>query len=185
MDDAGLVVEIARSGLIWVTKDDAARNRHLEVIQSARISSVWIRGAQRRDGTTQRNDINAKQLATMLVLKLDEIQEIVEGASGPRYFLLSSAGGRAKLEPFADIRQVGRRLANPRRTAGLLGLDRGGVQSRLWQRCRENQRAGSDPRKRSRSSSYFAYTLPVIIVNRLLTPLLDNPLRRQPGDQLK
>ena len=113
--DSELIPLLSERGMVWVTKDDAARTRHSGAIEQSRISVVWIRGVQRTSGTTQGKVINNKQLLHMLIAKIDDMGSMVRKARGPRYFLLSMSGGRPKLEHFTDIRDVGKRLAKGKR----------------------------------------------------------------------
>ena len=110
-DDAMLIPWMAERSYIWVTKDDAARSVHRSAIQQARISVVWVRGMERRGGTTARNNVSAKDLHLMLTNKLDDIGETVSSARGPRYFLLFMSGKRPQIKPFTTIDDVSRQLS--------------------------------------------------------------------------
>ena len=48
--DEELIPWLASQKYVWVTKDDTARSQHLQVIQRARISVVWVRGLERPGG---------------------------------------------------------------------------------------------------------------------------------------
>ena len=120
--DEVLIPWMGNNELAWITKDDAARTEHGALIQSARISVVWVRGLERRNRTTVRNNISVKDLHRMLTMKLDEISEDIFESRGPRYFRLFLGGRGPTLERFRSLDQVGTR----RRDSG--SNRRGGVQ---------------------------------------------------------
>lgn len=111
--DPELLQALGERRMAWITKDDAARSTHATEIGLSSISVVWIRGAQRKSGTTQRNVINTKQLLHILVARIDDIAKTVAEAHGPRYFLLSMSNNKPKLQIFSTIQDVGKRLARP------------------------------------------------------------------------
>jgi len=76
---------------------------------------IWIRGIERRDGTTTRNNILAKDVLHLLVAKLDDIKESVSNARGPRFFLLFMNAKAPTLKVYTTLDDIENQLANPRR----------------------------------------------------------------------
>jgi hypothetical protein len=113
--DDQLIPWIGEQNWVWITKDDAARRGHRALIQKARISVIWIRGIERRDGTTTRNNILAKDVLHLLVAKLDDIKESVSNARGPRFFLLFMNAKAPTLKVYTTLDDIENQLANPRR----------------------------------------------------------------------
>ena len=106
--DEELIPWMEEQGYVWITKDGAARNDHRAAILRARISVVWLRGAELRNRTTARNDISPKQQHRILTDKLDDISEAVSQARGPRYFLAYLRNNSPAMRRYATLEQLGR-----------------------------------------------------------------------------
>ena len=86
--DKVLIPWLADEGYVWITKDDEAKRDHLDQILKSRISSVWVRGIDRK-----KNKIDPLELHLMLTTKLRRIAMEVDKAKGPRHFELHIKGG--------------------------------------------------------------------------------------------
>lgn len=114
-EDDQLIPWLGVQQFVWITKDDSARKAHERAIQSAQISVVWVRGTERKDGTTIKNTINLKEVLHLLVAKLDDMRDVIAEANGPRFFLLHMRGKSPVSTAFPQLDLVGRRLAGGRR----------------------------------------------------------------------
>ena len=112
--DDELIPWMASNALTWITKDDAARFDHQTLIRRSLISVVWVRGLERKNRSTARNNISVKELHRMLIGKLDEIMADITDARGPRYFLLYLGGSGPTLERYTDWDQIGSRSSPSR-----------------------------------------------------------------------
>ena len=93
--DEELIPWMGRERFIWITKDDAARQRHLGPLRTAQLSVVWIRGMER-----SKSGLTIIQIHFLLTNKLPEIIAKVEASRTPLWFLLYlESGGRAILKP--------------------------------------------------------------------------------------
>ena len=118
VSDEELIPWMGENDLVWITKDDAARIQHATIIQRARISVVWVRGLERRNRTTARNNISVKELHRMLTVRLDDIAGDIEGSRGPSYFRLFLGGKGPSLQRFRTLDQVGTRRREYNRSRG-------------------------------------------------------------------
>ena len=82
--DAKLIPYLAENGYTWITKDDEAKRRHLDDIIKSQISTVWVRGIDRR----RKDNITPRQLHLMLTNKLPDIEESLRTARAPRHFCI-------------------------------------------------------------------------------------------------
>ena len=115
--DEDLIPEMGQRNQVWITKDDRSKTQHERLLQTAKISVVWVRGLtherRKRKASIQRN-AGLKDILRMLVNKLDQIEAEVADAKGPRYFLLyttTSQRNQDKYEAFTNLRKVRDRLA--------------------------------------------------------------------------
>jgi predicted nuclease of predicted toxin-antitoxin system len=92
--DPELITWLAQNQLVWITKDDDARKRHIGRIMQAGVSVVWVRGLAGR-----KNVVSLKQVHLMLTVKLDELIEQLQKSTAPRHFMLYLSGRRAVLRP--------------------------------------------------------------------------------------
>lgn len=104
--DEDLIAWMGARNMVWVTKDDAAKARHGAAIRQARISVTWVRGLERRNRTTGRNNISVKELRRMLTDKLDDIEEIVSSSRSPRYFMLYLRNNGPTLRRYNALEEV-------------------------------------------------------------------------------
>ncbi len=112
---------MAANQLTWITKDDAARLDHGALIRQSLISVVWVRGLERRNRTTARNNVTVKDLHRMLTVKLDDISSELRSARGPRYFRLYIGSRGPAMERYTDWDQIGNRRRASRATGGSNG----------------------------------------------------------------
>ncbi len=96
--DSPLITWMAKNDLTWITKDDEAKRDHLADLIKGRINTVWIRGIDRI-----KNKITVQQVHLMLTMKLPNIIEIIEGARGPRHFVIWISAQHPVMEVTADI----------------------------------------------------------------------------------
>lgn len=111
--DPNLIPWLAENKYVWITKDDEAKRDHLDDIIKHQISSIWVRGLDRK-----KNKISVRQLHLMLTVKLPDMEEQVAKARGPRHFLLYLKAGKVPVLAPLDI--VGlRKKVERRRARGL------------------------------------------------------------------
>ena len=117
--DEDLIPYMGEYNLTWITKDDRSKTEHEALLEKAKISVIWIRGLsherKNRPATIAKHP-SMKDILRMLVLKLDEITNVIATSNGPRYFLLymssrKSQSPEIRAVPFTSLRQVRDRLA--------------------------------------------------------------------------
>ena len=106
--DEELIPWMAEQGYVWVTKDGAARNQHRAAIQRTRISVIWLRGQERSNRTTAKNNMPPKAQHRMLTDELDDISDIVFQARGPRYFLVYLRNNGPAMKRYTTLEGFGR-----------------------------------------------------------------------------
>jgi hypothetical protein len=85
--DKLLIPWMAENRYAWITKDDEAKRTHLDDVIKSRISSIWVRGIDRR-----KNKINPIELHLMLSAKLHRVAIEISKAKGPRHYELHLKG---------------------------------------------------------------------------------------------
>ena len=99
--DPPLIERMATNGLTWITKDDEAKRAHLDTIIKSRVSTIWIRGIDRI-----KNKVTVQQVHLMLTVKLPRIIRALEGARGPRHFILWISGEKTVMEETGDMQRL-------------------------------------------------------------------------------
>lgn len=91
--DEILIPWMSENGYVWITKDDAAKKAHAELMRKHGLSVLWIRGVERR-----KNRINSYDLHRMLTDKLLAAATAVGSARGPVHQMTYLSGDRPALK---------------------------------------------------------------------------------------
>lgn len=78
--DRVLIPWMAEQGLVWITKDDAAKRAHITEIRRARLSVLWVRGIER-----DKRRVSPQDLHVMLTNRLLRVAKTVAAARSPAH----------------------------------------------------------------------------------------------------
>lgn len=117
--DEILIPWMGEQGFVWITRDDAARKTHAELLSRHKVSTIWVRGNDR-----QRKNLRMHDVHHMLTAKLMTIATSLANATNVLHHELYMNGGRPTATPILPdkLRRHGRVVA--RKQAGDSGAPR-------------------------------------------------------------